>query len=135
VLQDYFQEGRIMTDQLEQLPVELKQLIMGPAEAARRLYERADYTIVDQYKKREFCSVVWRDLLELIKLGHYDLTPAQIQDALDYYNDRTAFKKYSSITDVEHEAGEAVQKRLTERLMYMKPSAFENARAQLAGVA
>ena len=45
----------------------------------------------------------------------------------------TELKKYGSITEVERETGEAVQKRLTERLMYMKPTARELRQPQLIG--
>ncbi len=125
VLQDYFKAERVIQDQLFALPEEIRELIMGNAEMVKELYHRADYTIVDQHKRREFNHIVWRDLLELIKLGHYDLTSEQIQEAITYYNARTNFKKYETINQVEHEAGEAIQKRLTDRLMYMKPSAFQ----------
>lgn len=133
VLQDYFLAGRVVYDQLNRLPNELKQLIMGKAEMVKELYYQAKYTIIDQYKKREFNSVIWRDLLELIKLGHYDLTPEEVQEALVYYNIRTNLKKYNSIDEVEQEIGESVQKRLTDKLMYMKPTAFELYQSQLVG--
>ncbi|MBS0652365.1 MAG: radical SAM protein [Verrucomicrobia bacterium] len=130
-LQDYFKAGRIVNDEFDKLPEELKDLIMGSAEMAKELYHAAEYTIVDQYKRKQFDSVAWRDLLELIRLGHYDLTPEQVQEALDYYNARTELKTYQTIDEVEHEKGEAVQIRLTRRLMYMKPSAFELQKPQL----
>ncbi len=133
ILQDYFKAGRVVQDQLVKLPDEIRGLIIGEAETAQELYRQAEYTIVDQYKRKEFDSVVWRDLLELIKLGHYDLTPKQIQEALDYYNSKTELKKYASINEVEREMGEAIQKRLTERLMYMKPTARKLGQPQLIG--
>jgi hypothetical protein len=125
VLQDYFKSERIIQDQLNQLPDEIKSLIIGKTETVKECYYQAKYTIVDQYKRQEFSSIAWRDLLELIKLGHYDLTSEQIQEALNYYNTKTELKKYRSINEVECEIGEAVQKRLTDKLMYMKPTAFE----------
>lgn len=125
VLQDYHQEGKVIKEELEQLPDELKYLIKDTPKTALELYRQAVYTIIDQYKQRPFNSIEWRDLLELIKLGHYDLTNDQIKEALDYYNSRTSLKKYTSIEDVEHEMGEPIQKRLTERLMYMKSSSFK----------
>lgn len=133
VLQDFFIAGRVIQNQLDELPEEIRQLIMGSTEMAKELYFKANYTIIDQYKRREFHSVQWRDLLELIKLAHYDLTSEQIQDALTYYNARTDLKKYKTIDEVEFETGEAVQKRLTDRLMYMKPTAFKLQQMQLIG--
>jgi len=133
VLQDFFKTGRVIQNQLDELPEEIRQLIVGSTEMAKELYHKAAYTIIDQYKRREFHSIEWRDLLELIKLGHYDLTSEQIQEALAYYNTRTDLKKYETIDEVEREAGEAIQKRLTDRLMYMKPTAFELQQPQPAG--
>jgi|GEM_PF-3036959 len=43
-------------------------------------------------ERRSFDSVEWHDLLELIKLGHYDLTDNEIKKALEYYNDMTLLK-------------------------------------------
>lgn len=130
VLQDYYKAGRIIQGQLDQLPNEIRLLIIDEGDTARELYHQADYTIIDQYKKQPFDSVKWRDLFELIKLGHYDLTSKQIFEALEYYNARTEQKKYRSIEDVDHEVGEDIQKRLTERLMYMKPTALHRHRCQ-----
>lgn len=132
VLQDYFQAGRVIQDQFIQLPNEIKQLIMGKAHTIQELYHQAEYTIIDQYKRYEFNSIVWRDLLELISLGHYDLTSKQIQDALTYYNMRTDLTKYDSINEVEREEGGAVEKRLTDKLMYIKPTAFQLYHSQFA---
>lgn len=134
VLQDYYQEGRVVMDQLRLLPDEIRDLITKKSKEMLELYHRAEFTIVDQYKKLPFDSVMWRDLLELIKLGHYDLTPDQIQGAIQYYNERTDLKQYESIHDVEKETGEAIQKRLTERLMYMKPSAFVKYQPELVEI-
>jgi len=125
VLQDYYREGKVIKEGLEMLPDELKLLIKGNPQEVLELFHQAEYTIVDQYKQIPFDSVAWRDLLELIKLGHYDLTEEQIEEALEYYNARTTLKTYRSIRDVEYETGEAIQKRLTERLMYMKPTSLK----------
>lgn len=122
VLQDYYQEGRINIAALEQLPKELKNLITQGKEEALSLYRNANYTIVNQYKEIPFNSIKWHDLLELINLGHYDLNDEEIEDALSYYNKHTTLKKYSSIQELETVQGEAIQRRLVERLMYMKPS-------------
>lgn len=125
VLQDYFKAGKIVEEEFGRLPENLKTLISGNPELAMKLYHEASYTIIDQYKKRDFDSVEWRDLLELIKLGHYDLDQIQIQEALEFYNLNTELKQYDSIDQVEHQTGEAIQKRLTDKLMFMKPSAFK----------
>lgn len=124
VLQDYYKEGRVITEAFEQLPEELKELISGNMATAQELYHLATWTIVDQYKREAFDNIRWHDLLELIKLGHYDLTSEQIQEALDYYNRHTTLRQYASINDVEHLQGELIERRFTDRLMYMKPSSY-----------
>lgn len=126
VIQDYFAEGRTIFSELNQLPEELLKLIHSNVETVKKLYHEAEYTIVDQYKRRQFNVIEWRDLLELIKLGHYDLTEEQIAEAVGYYNDNVLEKKYKTLNDVDYEKGESIQKRLTERLMFMKPSALKN---------
>ena len=100
--------GKIVEEELGRLPENLKILITGDSELAMQLYHEASYIIIDQYKKREFDSVEWRDLLELTKLGHYDLDDNQIQEALEFYNLNTELKQYDSIDQVEHQKGEAI---------------------------
>ncbi len=134
VLQNYYKAGRVIEEQFDELPEELQELIKEDVSLVKELYHQAVYTIVDQYKLRMFDSVEWRDLLELIKLGHYDLTAEQIQEALDYYNSRTTLQTYVSIMDIEHQKGEAIQKRLTDKLMYMKPSALKRRQRELMEV-
>jgi hypothetical protein len=122
-LQDYHREGRIDPGELGRLPATLGDLVTAPSpDGLQTLFKAANHTIVDQYRNRQFDSVAWRDLLELVKLAHYDLSAGQVQDALDYYNARTDLRKYGSIQEVEHEQGDVVQMRLADRLMYMKPS-------------
>ena len=135
VLQDYLKKGRVVISELTKLPLEVQDLIEGDEETVKRLYQSAEYTIVDQYRRRPFDSLLWRDLLELIKLGHYDLTQEQIKEALDEYNRQTNLKTYQSIEEVERGMGEGAQRRFAERLMYMKPSAWELQQRSYAGVA
>lgn len=124
VLQDYHQERRTNLAEIEKLPFELKQLIFNSREYLQKLYWEAKYTILDQYKKKLFSPAEWHDFLELIKLGHYDLTDSEIQEALDIYNQRTG-ANYRTINDVEHLKGEEIEIRLTKRLMYIKPTSYE----------
>jgi hypothetical protein len=122
VLQDYFLERRIDPKAFERLPKNFQKLICGSKESLIDLYRASSHTIVDQYKQQPFDSTEWHDFLGLIALGHYDLTDLNIQDALSYYNERTELARYQSIDQLEHEKGEKIEKRLADRLMYMKPS-------------
>ena len=65
----------------------------------------------------------WLDLFALIGLGHYDVSEAQIQDGLDYYNIH-AKKSLSNITEVVCNAKEQYD-RLNTRLTFMKKEAFD----------
>jgi organic radical activating enzyme len=128
VLRDFISENRVSIESLKNLSKELQYFLFCDIEELKKNYFSSPFTIVDQLKRVDFDSVKWRDFLELVKLGHYELSQEQIEDALQYYNENTKLKKYSSIEDVEHETGELIQRRLVERLMYMKPSAFEVAK-------
>lgn len=125
VLQDYLKEGRLIFEAVKELPTHLQALIKGTNEDLLRLFHAAEYTIIDQQKaKGTFDEKEWRDLLELVKLGHYNLTEQQIAEALVYFNLHAQKRQYASISEVEHEIGD-IEQRLTDRLMYMKPTAFE----------
>lgn len=124
VLQDYRREGRWIAD--ASLPEPLQTLIEGTKEDLLRLFHQADYTIIDQQKaKGPFQEQEWKDLLELIRLGHYNLTENQISEALDYFNSHSQQKQYDSLADIESEQGRDIEKRLTDRLMFIKPSILE----------
>jgi hypothetical protein len=133
VLQDYLHEGRLIPEAVRELPSHLRVLIEGTKEDLLRLYHAAEYTIIDQQKaKGVFDEKDWRDLLELVKLGHYNLTQCQITEALTYFNSIAQTRKYASLSEVEHEIGD-IEQRLTDRLMYMKPTAFELQQHQVVG--
>ena len=124
-IQDFKAENRLDLDEFEELSQELKAAINSDLETLQKLYFESSYSIFDQMKRVPFDSVKWRDFLELVKLGHYELSKEQIQEILDHYNFNTNLKRYETIDEVDHEMGDPVQRRFVERLMYMKPSAFE----------
>lgn len=122
VLQDYYQEGRLVTEAFEKLDRDLQSLIKGNKETLLKMYREVHYTIVDQYEKNpNFGEVEWRDLLELIKLGHYNLSDGDVQRAFQHYNSCTTGKKYESLKELELQTG-SIDRRLTDRLMYIKPT-------------
>ena len=123
VLQDYLKEGRVLSEGLRKLPPYLNSLINGTKEDLLRLYQQAKYKIVDQQKRKEgFNQQEWRDLLELIKLGHYNLAEQEKEEALMYFNNHADGEYYKSYSDLKPQFGD-IDQRLTDRLMYMKPSA------------
>ena len=123
-IQDYLEEGRINIDELQKLPDELCHLIYSDKKKTQEAYHNATYTIIDQYLRKEFDPIEWRDLFELIKLGHYDVTEEDIQQALTHYNSQPGVNQIASLEEIKHEIGD-IERRLTERLMYIKPMNFD----------
>ena len=62
-------------------------------------YNRSEYTIITQYKSKNFSKEEWEDLFYLIKKGHFILNNMQIKDAINYYNKNTNrnFMSYEEI--------------------------------------
>lgn len=88
ILQDYFAVGRIKQDEVDALPQLLQSILFSSQEELKTAFKQSAYSIVDQYLDRNIANPLeWLDLLELIKLGHYDLKPEKIQIAIDRYND------------------------------------------------
>lgn len=122
VLQDFFAEGRISPAQMQAWPEAILKLILAGKEELMAAYKRSSYSIVDQYmEKEQFNAPEWCDFLELIKLGHYDLSPAQIRKAIDFYNSRTN----ASIVNLEEAKNKTPGFFHEERIIAMKRSVFE----------
>jgi organic radical activating enzyme len=90
VLQDFFAAGRISQEELKSWPEAVQTMIQSSKDEVKTAYKNSTYSIVDQYLERNiFNPLEWLDFLELIKLGHYNLSSEQIQKAIDAYNQRT----------------------------------------------
>jgi len=90
----------------------------------KKLYKISTYSIVNQQIQRPFKETEWYDFLELIKLGHYELSDEEITMAVQFYNERSS-KKIKNLSDIEPQIGEVVR-RLTERLTHIKPMNIDN---------
>ncbi|HEV3269153.1 MAG TPA: 4Fe-4S cluster-binding domain-containing protein [Candidatus Rhabdochlamydia sp.] len=87
ILQDYFNSGRISLEEINAWPEVIRGVLLSSQEQLRVAYKQSTYSIVDQYLERKISNhLEWLDLLELIKLGHYDLNPEKIQLAINTYN-------------------------------------------------
>lgn len=125
VLQDYIKENRLNAQQFELLPEALKSAILSTQEEIKDLYQKSSYSIVDQEIKRYNSPIRFRDFLELIKLGHFELTQDQVSKAIQFYNSKVLdSQKISSLDDITHEVGEGIERRLTQRVMELKPMNF-----------
>ncbi|MCI0382402.1 MAG: radical SAM protein [Chlamydiae bacterium] len=87
ILQDYFVDERISKEEINMWPELIKKILLSSQEELKIAYKQSTYSIVDQYLEKNISNhLEWLDLLELIKLGHYDLKPEKIQIAIDAYN-------------------------------------------------
>lgn len=87
ILQDYFVAGRIKQEELDMWPEVIQKILLSSKEQLKEAYKQSTYSIVDQYIESNISNPLeWLDLLELIKLGHYDLKPEKVQLAIDTYN-------------------------------------------------
>lgn len=93
VIKDYIEEGKLKKEDLGNLSKELLEILKLSKQELIKLYNSSNYTIITQYKeKEEFIEAEWKDLFELIKLGHYDVKEEQIKEGINFYNSRTKNK-------------------------------------------
>lgn len=103
VLQDYLSEGRISSDDLLLIPKELSQLILAPKDALIEAFKNSSYKILAQYiNNKRLKSEDWLEFLELIKLGHYELTEDEEKIALDSYNEMSIGTPIKHINEVHN---------------------------------
>lgn len=94
ILQDYIQEGRISPAELEAWPKEIRRLVSLDKQTLIRLYHESDYSIVDQYLADPHISVKRLvQLHALIMMGHYDVTPAKMEERVEATNLLTSEQK------------------------------------------
>lgn len=125
VLQDYKELGRMDEDAYEKLPQDLQDLISVSKEELIEGFEDADYTIVEQLMEKEFDQFYILDMLEWIKLGHYNLSSEKIQKLVNYYNSLVPEEEQiQGLEHLEHNIKMQVV-RMTDHLTYIKPQALE----------
>lgn len=60
--------------------------------------------------------------MELLKLGHFDISQQQVDKAIAYYNDRAEIDgKISNLNEIAPAFGLEIEKRLTDRVIQIKP--------------
>lgn len=119
VLQDYIAEGKITREHVLDWHPELIVMIDKSKADLIDMFNKSTYTIISQQKQKPFSEIEWRDLFQLIKLGHYNLSEQEISDALIAFNAKV-MNPIKSLQDLQFEHGE-IERRLTERLMHIKP--------------
>ena len=97
----------------------LRALVGRSREDLKRLYHLSPFNIITQQKRKPFNEVEWHDFLELLKLGHYAATTAEIQETLAYF-DKFAQRQVKNLSEIEPQSGDVIR-HLTERLHYVQP--------------
>jgi 4Fe-4S single cluster domain len=122
-LQDYRDEGRI---EASKIPPTIKDMLSFSVNDLVAAYRNAPYTIVQQTMEQEFDKEWVLDLMEWIRLGHYDLSEADKQTLLDFYNKNVGdSEKMSSYEDLSHDL-RLQNVRMTEHLTHIKLNALDN---------
>lgn len=124
VIQDYLKEGILKREDLENLSKNLKEVINLERKDLIRWYQTSNYSIITEYmEKEEFIEEEWRDLFQLINLGHYDVTEKQIQEGISFYNSK-AQNQIVEISNIKDNSKEQYE-RLNEKITFMKKEAMD----------
>lgn len=125
VIQDYLNTGILNVSDLTRLPTELYETIKLSQEEIAKLYNSSEYNILTQYAENEQYDVEqWIDIFTLIRLGHYDVTPNQISNALAIFNHRFN-ETVTDINSLVSTNSSEQYARLIERITFMKKEAIE----------
>jgi hypothetical protein len=121
ILQEYIKVERINLEELAKLPKNLLNVINLPKDDIIKLFKEATYSIVDQEIKNAPSSVELRDFLELLKLGHFDVSDEQISRILLHYNKNVkSTERVSSLSEIAPKFGLDIERRLTDRVVQIK---------------
>ena len=119
VIQDYMIENKINKSMLDRLPKTLIKYIKMNKNQLIKEYKNSKYSILDQELSLPLDEKNFHDFLELIKLGHFELSEYDVKKAIKIYNNISA-KNICSIDEIMHENDINVDRRLTKRLMKRK---------------
>lgn len=120
VLQDYMEQGQIRKEVIDALPDQIRKALNLPPEQLQMLYRAADYCVVDQELTKVHDRVLFRDFLELIRLGHYELSKDDKRRALEHYNRLCPGGTVSDFSDLPDIEEKGAERRLTKRVMTIK---------------
>ena len=115
-LQDYLKEGRIS---LDTVPLSIKKILEISKNDLLNAYKDA-YNIVDQVIHKGFQKDLVLDILEWIKLGHYDVSHKDFLRLIAFYNQHTHEEKINENDPLPHNHKMQIV-RMTEYLTHIKP--------------
>lgn len=125
VIQDYLKEDKINIEILKKLPNELINAVEIGKNRLIELYENSTYSVLDQKLNMPINKEEFYDFLELIKLGHYNISKSNVNSAIKYY-DSLYDEHINEIGDILHEKGPKIERRLTKLMMTRKQIKSEN---------
>lgn len=129
VIQDYIKENKIENKSMETCSKELLKTINLTKQELIILYNNSNYNIITQYiEKEKFNKEEWRDLFNLIELGHYDVSQKQLKEGTIYYNLKSK-EKITKIDEIKENTKEQYE-RLNEKITFMKKEALEKCKKQ-----
>lgn len=97
LIKKYISENIIKN--VELIPETVKEIIELNEEEIIELYNNSQYSIINQFIEKEFDKEEWEDLFFLISKGHFKLDNNQINQGLNYFNNKTnqSFYNYKEI--------------------------------------
>lgn len=119
VLQDYIKENRVNAKVLECLSDQVRYALNLSPKELMALYKKSTHSILRQEVGKPHNAQSFRDFLELVKLGHYNLSEEEIRQAIEHYNS-ISNQGITDINQISHPVGIDVERRFTKRVMTMK---------------
>ena len=119
ILQDYIKQGIVNEKLIENMPVSIQKLIKSPKSVIKKYYLKSNTSILAQELSAEPDRDKYKDFLELVKLGHFEMSEQDIQTAVAYYNMFFPDKKINKIEDFVND-NKNMDFRLRDRLSPMK---------------
>ena len=119
ILQDYITEGKINEYSLLNLPISLKEMLLLPKKAIKKYYMRAENSILSQELRVEQDPANFKDFLELVKLGHYEMSEQDVQTAISHYNMLFPNEQIRNLDDFFNDNNNIIF-RLRDRMSPMK---------------
>ena len=112
-------EGKINIDVLNEFPKELIDAIKSNLEELKCNYFKSNYSILEQELSNPVNVLEFHDFLELVKLGHFEISDDKIKKAIKYYN-FISNSNINSIDEIKCSSGLEIERRLTKRMMERK---------------
>lgn len=119
ILQDYLKQGLVNEKLIKKMPVSIQELIKAPKSVIKKYYLKSNNSILTQELSEVPDRDKYKDFLELVKLGHFEMSEQDIQTAVAYYNMFFPDKKIDTIEDFVND-NQNMDFRLRDRLSPMK---------------